>query len=263
MVLLVHGGPWFRANWGYDPVAQFLANRGYAVLSANFRGSTGFGKEFINAGNLEWGGKMHDDLIDAVEWAIEEGIADPGRVAIMGASYGGYATLVGMTFTPETFACGVEVVGPSNLVTLLESLPPYWQPEIEQWATRVGDHRTEEGRAFLYDRSPLTHVDRIIRPLLIGQGANDPRVKQAESDQITEAMQEKNIPVTYLLYPDEGHGFDRPENDLSFFAVSEAFLAEWLGGRFEPVGDDFQGSSITVPTGAEQIPGLMDALPVS
>ena len=263
MALLVHGGPWGRANWGYDPVHQLLANRGYAVLSVNFRGSTGFGKGFINASNLEWGGKMHDDLIDAVEWAIEEGIADPERVAIMGASYGGYAALVGMTFTPETFACGVDVVGPSNLVTLLESLPPYWQPAIELFATRVGDHRTEEGRAFLHDRSPLTHVDRLIRPLLIGQGANDPRVKQAESDQIVEAMQEKNIPVTYVLYPDEGHGFARPENDLSFFAVSEAFLAECLGGRFEPVGDDFQGSSITVPTGAEQIPGLTEALPAS
>ncbi len=261
MALLVHGGPWGRDNWGYNSVHQLLANRGYAVLSVNFRGSTGLGKEFINASNLEWAGKMHDDLIDAVQWAIEEGIADPERVAIMGGSYGGYATLVGMTFTPETFACGVDIVGPSNLVTLLESIPPYWQPAIELFATRVGDHRTEEGRAFLTERSPLTHVDRIIRPLLIGQGANDPRVKQAESDQIVEAMQEKNIPVTYVLYPDEGHGFARPENDLSFFAVSEAFLAECLGGRFEPVGDDFQGSSITVPTGAEAISGLVEALP--
>ena len=260
MVLLPHGGPWYRDNWGYDSVHQWLANRGYVVMSVNFRGSTGFGKAFINAGNLEWGAKMHDDLIDAVDWAIHEGIADPDKVAIMGASYGGYATLVGLTFTPETFACGVDIVGPSNLVTVLEAIPPYWQPQVELFATRVGDHRTQEGRAFLTERSPLTYVDRIQRPLLIGQGANDPRCKQAEADQIVQAMREKNIPVTYLLYPDEGHGFARPENNLSFFAVTEAFLAECLGGRYEPIGDDFQGSSITVPVGAEEVPGLMEAL---
>lgn len=261
MVLSVHGGPWSRDNWGYSSRHQTLANRGYAVLSVNFRASTGFGKEFINAGNLEWGAKMHDDLIDAVDWAVAEGIADPERIAIWGTSYGGYATLVGMTFTPETFACGVDVVGPSNLVTLLNSIPAYWQPQVELWTTRVGDHRTEEGRAFLSQRSPLTHVGQIKRPLLIAQGANDPRVNQAESDQIVQAMQEKNIPVTYVLYPDEGHGFARPENRLSFAAVVEAFLAECLGGRFEPVGDDFQNSSITVPIGAEHIPGLTEALP--
>jgi dipeptidyl aminopeptidase/acylaminoacyl peptidase len=259
-VLDVHGGPWARDSWGYNPTHQLLANRGYAVLSVNFRGSTGLGKGFINAGNLEWGRKMHDDLIDSVQWAIEKGIADPQRVAISGGSYGGYATLVGMTFTPDYFACGVDIVGPSNLVTLIESIPPYWVPTTELWATRVGDHRTEEGRALLTERSPLTYVDRIKRPLLIGQGANDPRVKQAESDQIVRAMQEKDIPVTYVLYPDEGHGFARPENNLSFNAVTEAFLAGHLGGRFQPIGDDFKGSSITVPTGGEQVPGLMDAL---
>ena len=261
MVLLVHGGPWGRDNWSYNPLHQMLANRGYAVFSVNFRASTGFGKEFINAGNLEWGAKMHDDLIDAVQWAIQEGIADPERVAIAGGSYGGYATLVGLTFTPETFACGVDIVGISNLETFMEAMPAYWQPQIEVWATRIGDHRTEEGRAFLAQRSPLTHVSRIERPLLIGQGANDPRVKQAESDQIVAAMEDKNIPVTYLLYPDEGHGFARPENNLSFFAVSDAFLAQCLGGRYEPVGDDFAGSSITVPVGPEHIPGLVEALP--
>ena len=258
MVLFVHGGPWSRDNWGYNPIHQWLANRGYAVLSVSFRGSTGFGKAFINAGNLEWGGKMHDDLLDAVDWAIQEGVADPEQVAIMGGSYGGYATLVGLTFTPETFACGVDIVGISNLVTFAETIPPYWEPQIEQLTTRIGDHRTEEGRTLLTERSPLTQVDRIQRPLLIGQGANDPRVPQAESDQIVQAMQEKGIPVTYVLYPDEGHGFARPENLQSFFAIAEAFLADCLGGRFEPIGDDFKGSSITIPVGAEKVPGLTE-----
>ncbi len=260
MVLLVHGGPWSRDIWGYDSQHQWLANRGYAVLSVNFRMSTGFGKEFINAGNLEWGGKMHDDLIDAVQWSVDEGIADPDRIAIMGASYGGYATLAGMTFTPETFSCGIDIVGPSNLVTLLESLPPYWEPTIELFTKRVGDHRTDEGKQLLIERSPLTYVDRIQNPLLIGQGANDPRVKQSESDQIVQSMKEKAIPVTYVLYPDEGHGFAKPENRLSFYAVVEAFLSECLGGIYEPIGDDFKGSSITVPTGAEHIPGLIEEL---
>lgn len=260
LALLVHGGPWARDQWGYNPVFQLLANRGYAVLSVNFRGSTGFGKAFINAANLEWGGRMHDDLLDAVRWAIDRGIADPQRIAILGGSYGGYATLVGMTFTPETFACGVDIVGPSNLITLMNTIPPYWQPQINLFTSRVGDYRTEPGRDFLLSRSPLTYVDHIRRPLLIGQGANDPRVQQSESDQIVAAMQEKNIPVTYILYPDEGHGFARPENNLSFFAVAEAFLAEHLGGRYEPIGSDLAGSSLTAPTGAEYVPGLATAL---
>ena len=203
---------------------------------------------------------MHDDLLDAVRWAIDRGIADPQRIAILGGSYGGYATLVGMTFTPETFACGVDIVGPSNLITLMNTIPPYWQPQINLFTSRVGDYRTEPGRDFLLSRSPLTYVDNIRRPLLIGQGANDPRVQQSESDQIVAAMQEKNIPVTYILYPDEGHGFARPENNLSFFAVAEAFLAEHLGGRYEPIGSDLAGSSITAPTGAEYVPGLATAL---
>jgi len=260
MVLVVHGGPWARDSWGYNALHQWLANRGYAVLSVNFRGSTGFGKKFINAANMEWAGKMHDDLIDGVQWAIKQGIADPKRVAIMGGSYGGYATLVGLTFTPKTFACGVDIVGPSNIVTLLKSIPPYWQPVVDMFTTRVGDYRTEAGRKFLTERSPLTHVDRICRPLLIGQGANDPRVNQAEADQIVKAMQQKRIPVTYVLYPDEGHGFARPQNRLSFFAVSEVFLSRHLGGRYEPIKDDFEGSSITVPQGADQIPGLSATL---
>ncbi|MEM7538786.1 MAG: S9 family peptidase, partial [Chloroflexota bacterium] len=220
MVLYVHGGPWARDQWGYHPIHQLLANRGYAVLSVNYRGSTGFGKNFINAANLEWAGKMHDDLIDAVDWAIAQGIADANQVAIMGGSYGGFATLVGMTFTPEKFVCGVDIVGPSNLITFIESIPPYWKPMLEMLATRVGDPRTEEGKAHLVERSPLTHVDNIQKPLLIAQGANDPRVVQAESDQIVEAMQAKGIPITYMLYPEEGHGFARPENSLSFFAAT-------------------------------------------
>ena len=260
LVLAVHGGPWARDSWGLDPEHQWLANRGYAVLSVNYRGSTGFGKRFVNAGNREWAGKMHDDLLDAVEWAAREGIARRDRVCITGGSYGGYATLVALTFTPTVFACGVDIVGPSNLITLLNTIPPYWEPGIAQFTERVGDHRTDDGRQFLESRSPLTFVDRIQRPLLIGQGANDPRVKQSESDQIVSAMQKKGIPVTYVLYPDEGHGFVRPENRLSFNAVVEAFLSQHLGGRFQPVDDDFRGSTITVPTGADEVPGLAAAL---
>ena len=260
LVLLVHGGPWGRDIWGYDPHHQWLSNRGYAVLSVNFRGSTGFGKEFTNAGNGEWAGKMHDDLIDAVNWAIREKITQRDQVAIMGGSYGGYATLVGLTFTPETFVCGVDIVGPSNLVTLLQNVPPYWVPILPMMKDRVGDWTTEEGQKSLLAKSPLARVDQIQRPLLIGQGANDPRVKQVESDQIVEAMKQKNIPVTYVLYPDEGHGFARPENRLSFYAIAEAFLSEHLVGQFEPVGEDFQGSKIRVPEGADQVPGLQTAL---
>jgi len=260
LVLEVHGGPWSRDVWGFNPTHQWLANRGYAVLSVNFRGSTGFGKAFLNAGNREWGAKMHDDLLDAVQWAVENGIADPGKVCISGGSYGGYAALAGLTMTPEVFACGVSLVGPSNLITLLESIPPYWEPQVETFVTRVGDHRTEEGREFLRQRSPLTYADRIQSPLLIAHGANDPRVKQAESEQVVAAMQAAGIPVTYLLYPDEGHGFGVPQNRLSFYAVQEAFLHQHLGGRYEPIGDDFAGSSITAPVGAELIPGLVEAL---
>jgi dipeptidyl aminopeptidase/acylaminoacyl peptidase len=260
LVLNVHGGPWARDNFGYRADHQWLANRGYAVLSVNFRGSTGFGKEFVNAGDLEWGRKMHDDLLDAVEWAIERGVTTREQVAIFGGSYGGYAVLWGMTNTPEYFACGVDIVGPSNLKTLLDSVPPYWAAFFEQLARRVGDPRTEEGLAILQERSPLTYVDNIQKPLLIAQGANDPRVKQAESDQIVEAMTARNIPVTYVLYPDEGHGFAVPENNLSFFAVAEGFLADCLGGRAEPVGDDFRGASIQVPVGADAVPGLAEAL---
>ncbi len=260
LVLNVHGGPWARDGYGFDNEHQWLANRGYAVLSVNYRGSTGFGKAFVNASNKEWAGKMHDDLLDTVAWAIKEKITTTDKVAIYGGSYGGYATLVGLTFTPDTFACGVDIVGPSNLATLLATIPPYWKAFFEEFAQRVGDPRTEEGKKLLAERSPITHVSAIKKPLLIGQGANDPRVKQAESDQIVKAMKEKSIPVTYVLYPDEGHGFARPANRTSFYAIAEGFLAQCLGGRYEPVGNDFKGSSVKVLEGAQHVQGLEAAL---
>lgn len=256
MVLLVHGGPWSRDVWWLNPEHQWLANRGYAVLSVNFRGSTGFGKAFVNAANLEWAGRMHDDLIDAVDWAVAAKIADPARVAIMGTSYGGYAALVGLTFTPEKFACAVDIVGISNLMTFLNTIPEYWTPWKSLWKVRMGDYTTEAGQRLLEERSPLNRADRIVRPLLIAQGANDVRVKPSESEQIVAAMQRHGIPVTYVYYLDEGHGFRRPENRRSFAAVAEAFLATHLGGGCEPVGDDFNGSTIEFRAGRELIPGL-------
>ena len=260
LVLNVHGGPWARDSYGFDAEHQWLANRGYAVLSVNFRGSTGFGKSFVNAGDQEWGRKMHDDLLDAVDWAVREQITTADKVAIFGGSYGGYAVLAGLTFTPDRFACGIDIVGPSNLQTLLGSIPPYWKSFYEDMVRRIGDPRTEAGRKLLEERSPLTHAERIKRPLLIGQGANDPRVKQAEADQIVTAMKSRKLPVTYVLYPDEGHGFARPQNSLSFFAIAEGFLAQCLGGRYEPIGRDFDGSSVTVPDGADIVPGLTAAM---
>jgi dipeptidyl aminopeptidase/acylaminoacyl peptidase len=260
MVLNVHGGPWSRTGFGYDPEHQWLADRGYAVLSVNFRGSTGFGKRFVNAGDREWAGKMHDDLIDAVDWALRERVAVPGRVAIYGGSYGGYAALVGAAFTPKTFACAVSIVGPSNLNTLLASVPAYWASFLDKLRRRVGDPATPEGRRLLTERSPLFRAAAIERPLLIAQGANDPRVKQTESDQIVEAMKARGIPVTYVLYADEGHGFARPENRMSFYAVSEAFLAGCLGGKVQPMGPDLKGSSIAVIAGKEFVTNLSEAL---
>ncbi|MEL6439858.1 MAG: S9 family peptidase [Cyanobacteria bacterium J06621_8] len=239
-VMLVHGGPWARDFWGYNPQAQWLANRGYAVLQPNFRGSTGYGKEFLSAGNREWAAKMHDDLLDGVEWLVSEGISERDKIAIMGGSYGGYATLVGLTFTPEVFACGVDIVGPSNLITLMQSIPPYWKPLMAMFQHRVGNLEAEAD--FLKSRSPLFYVDQIQKPLLVGQGANDPRVKEAESEQIVNAMREAGKPVEYVLYPDEGHGFARPENRMHFYAVAEEFLAKHLGGRFEP-REDIPGHS--------------------
>jgi dipeptidyl aminopeptidase/acylaminoacyl peptidase len=260
MVLLVHGGPWARDLYGFDPNHQWLADRGLAVLSVNFRGSTGFGKGFVNAGDLQWGRKMHDDLIDAVDWAVKEGIADKDRVAVMGGSYGGYATLASLAFTPQVFRCGVDIVGPSNLETLLATIPPYWAAFFENLARRVGDPRTDEGRKILQERSPLNAAGAITKPLLICQGANDPRVKQAESDQIIAAMRAKGLPVTYVLYPEEGHGLAIPENRISFFAITEAFLAGHLGSRAEPIGEDFDGANLDVREGAAHVSGLEAAL---
>jgi dipeptidyl aminopeptidase/acylaminoacyl peptidase len=259
-VLDVHGGPWARDSYGFNGEHQWLANRGYAVLSVNYRGSTGFGKKFINAGDREWARNMHNDLLDAVDWAIKEKITEPDKIAIYGGSYGGYATLVGLTFTPDRFACGVDIVGPSNLFTLLNSIPPYWKSFFEDMVRRVGDPRTAEGRELLKQRSPLTFVERISKPLLIGQGANDPRVKQAEADQIVDAMKTRHLPVTYVLYPDEGHGFARPQNRIAFYAIAEGFLAKCLGGRVQPIGSDLAGSSLQVKAGSEYVDGLSTAL---
>jgi dipeptidyl aminopeptidase/acylaminoacyl peptidase len=231
MVLNVHGGPWYRDSWGYNPEAQWLANRGYVCLQVNFRGSTGYGKEHLNAGDKEWGGKMHQDLIDGVNWAIDQGIADPRKVAIYGGSYGGYAALVGATFTPDVFCCAVDIVGPSNLITFIQTIPPYWTTAMDIFKKRVGDPETEE--EFLKSRSPLFKVDQIKIPMLIAQGANDPRVKQSESEQIVEAMEEKGIDYEYMVFEDEGHGFLKEENRLEFYAAAEKFLAKHMGGRYE------------------------------
>ena len=234
MVLYVHGGPWARDRWGYDPVAQLLANRGYAVLQVNYRGSTGYGKAFYNAAVGEFAGAMHDDLIDGVQWAIDQGIADSTRIAIHGGSYGGYATLVGVTFTPEYFACGVDYVGPSSLITLIESFPPYWRPFMEgSWFRFVGDPEDPEDRAELEERSPLYYVDRIEDPLLVVQGANDPRVTKLESDQLVTALRDRGITVEYLVAPNEGHGFANPDNRLALYRAMEEFFGDCLGGRVQ------------------------------
>ena len=231
MVLNVHGGPWARDVWGFDPEAQWLANRGYLCVQVNFRGSTGYGKAFVNAGDREWGNAMQNDLTDAVEFAIGQGWADRERVAIYGGSYGGYAALAGVTFTPDLYRCAVDIVGPSNLKTLIETIPPYWQPQIALFHQRVGNPETDA--EFLWSRSPLSRAASIKTPLLIAQGANDPRVKQAESEQIVAALKDAGIDHEYMLFPDEGHGFAKPENRLKFYAAAERFLARHLGGRAE------------------------------
>lgn len=235
LVLNVHGGPQIRDKWGYDPEAQWLANRGYAVLQVNYRGSSGYGKKFLNAGNKEWGAKMHNDLLDAVNWAVDHGIADPKKVAIYGGSYGGYAALFGATFTPDVFCCAVDVVGPSDLITLVKSIPPYWSSYIQEIYKRIGNPETEA--EFLKSRSPYYKIVEEgatkISPLLIGQGGQDPRVIQEHSEKIVAALKERNIPCEYILFPDEGHGFAKPENRLKFFAAAEKFLAQHLGGRYE------------------------------
>ncbi|MGZ7073713.1 MAG: S9 family peptidase [Candidatus Angelobacter sp.] len=233
MVEFVHGGPWSRDQWGYSRYAQWLVNRGYAVLQVNFRGSTGYGKQYVNAGDRQWAGTMHTDLLDGKDWVAKQGIADPAKVCIMGGSYGGYATLAGVTFSPAAFACGVDIVGPSNLNTLLKTIPPYWSTLLATFHKRMGD-----SEAVLKEESPLFKADQIKAPLLIGQGANDPRVNKAESDQIVAAMRKNQKPVQYYVFPDEGHGFARPANNMAFNAASEEFLAKYLGGRFEPATAD-------------------------
>lgn len=235
-VLFVHGGPWSRDSWGFSPAVQWFANRGYAVLQINYRGSTGYGKKYLNAGNKEWSGKMHTDLLDGKQWAVQNGFANPNKIAIYGGSYGGYATLVGLAFTPDEFCCGVDIVGPSNLITLLQTFPPYWSSGKAKMDKRVGTLESEQD--FLKECSPLFKADKITKPLLIAQGANDPRVKQAESDQIVQAMRDNKLPVDYLLFPDEGHGFKRPENRMKFYAAAEEFLAKYLGGLQEPASPE-------------------------
>ena len=225
-VLNVHGGPWARDAWGFDPEVQWLANRGFLCVQVNYRGSTGYGKDFANAGDKEWGGKMQDDLTDAVRWVIDQGYADPARICIYGWSYGGYASLAGATFTPDLFRCAISGVGPSNLKTFIETIPPYWQPQIALMHARVGNPETEE--EFLWSRSPLSKVDAIRIPMLIAHGANDPRVKLSETEQITAAMREKGIDHELLVFDDEGHGFVKPENRLRFYEAAEAFLAKHL-----------------------------------
>jgi dipeptidyl aminopeptidase/acylaminoacyl peptidase len=256
LVLVIHGGPYARDVWGFNPTHQWLANRGYAVLSVNYRGSTGFGKAFIAAADREWGGRMHDDLIDAVDWAVAQGIADPKRVAFFGGSYGGYSALMAATKTPEVFACIVDLFGISNLITFMATIPPYWGPWFSVWKNRLGDPDTEAGRAFLADRSPINHLERATKPILIAQGMRDVRVVAAESEQMVTALKQRSVPVTYITFPDEGHGFARPANRLACNGVAEAFLAKHLGGRYQPIENDFAGSSLRIETGGELVPGI-------
>ncbi|MBW6491819.1 MAG: S9 family peptidase [Lentimicrobium sp.] len=233
LVVMPHGGPWARSGWGFNSYAQFLANRGYAVLDPNFRGSTGYGKKFTNAGNKEWGRKMQDDITWGVKYLIDQGIVDAKKVAIMGGSYGGYATLAGLAFTPDVYACGVSIVGPSNLITLLNSIPSYWESIRKIFYERMGDPSTPEGQADLEKMSPLFSASKISAPLMVVQGANDPRVKQHESVQIVVALRDRGFPVEYIVAPDEGHGFAHPVNNIAMLAAVEKFLSKHLGGRYQ------------------------------
>jgi dipeptidyl aminopeptidase/acylaminoacyl peptidase len=256
LVLVIHGGPYARDSWGFNSAHQWLANRGYAVLSVNYRGSTGYGKAFVTVADHEWGGRMHDDLTDAVDWAVGQGIADPQRVGFFGGSYGGYSALTAATKTPERFACIVDLYGISNLITFMATIPPYWRPWFNIWKNRLGNPDTDGGRAFLIDRSPLNHLEHATRPILIAQGLKDVRVVAGESQQMVDALKSRNAPVTYITFRDEGHGFVRPVNRLAFFAVAEAFLAKHLGGRCQPFDGDLSGSTMKVEVGAELVPGL-------
>jgi dipeptidyl aminopeptidase/acylaminoacyl peptidase len=257
LVLQVHGGPWGRVGFGFSPSVQWLANRGYATLAVNFRSSTGFGKAFANAGDREWGRKMDDDLLDAVAWAVESKIADPAHIAIMGGSYGGYATLASMARNPDVYACGVDLFGPSDLDALLRTVPPYWAAGRARWVNALGDPATPEGQALLKERSPLLHADRIKKPLMIVQGDRDPRVVKAHSDEIVSALQARDVPVTYVVVGNEGHGFTQPENNIALHALTESFLKSCLGGRAEPIhADEMTGTTLEVPVGADRIEGF-------
>ena len=260
LVLLVHGGPQARDRWGFNPEHQWLTNRGYATLSLNYRGSDGLGKSFMLAGARQWGLAMHTDWLDAVDWMVQEGIADRERIAIMGSSYGGYQTLWAMTNSPEVFACGVAFAGVSNLVTFMDNIPSYWEPLIEQQAELVGEWRTEEGRADLLSRSPISHIDNLKDPLFIAHGATDPRTTRAEADQMVQALVQNSIPVTYALFPDEGHGFTNTNNQVAYRAAAEQFLASCLNGSYQPIGEDFNDSSIMFPVGEELIPEVHEAI---
>jgi dipeptidyl aminopeptidase/acylaminoacyl peptidase len=233
LVVVPHGGPWARDVWGYDSLSQFLANRGYAVLQPNFRGSTGFGKRFLDAGNRQWGDRMQDDITWGVKYLVARGTVDAKRVGILGGSYGGYATLAGVAFTPDVYAAAVSIVGPSNLLTLLNSIPPYWEAGRKVFHERMGDPNTPEGKTQLERQSPLNSASKIRTPLMVIQGANDPRVNKRESDQIVVALRDRKFPVEYLVAPDEGHGFANPVNNMAAFAAAEKFLAKYLGGRFQ------------------------------
>ncbi|MGH8470636.1 MAG: alpha/beta fold hydrolase [Gammaproteobacteria bacterium] len=261
-IILPHGGPWARDSWGYNGFAQFLANRGYAVLQPNFRGSTGYGKKFLDAGNQQWGDKMQDDVTWGANYLIAQGIADPKRIGIMGISYGGYATLAGVAFTPDVYSAAVSIVGPSNLITFIESVPPYWEPDRELFYRRMGDPTSPEGKAQLERQSPLNSAGKIKTPLLIVHGANDVRVKQRESDQIVIALRERGFPVEYLVAPDEGHGFAGPENNMAMFAAAEKFLAKYLGGRYQEAMTSEVAQrlkEITVDVNTVALPNKMDA----
>jgi dipeptidyl aminopeptidase/acylaminoacyl peptidase len=233
LVVFPHGGPWGRDTWGYDTFAQFFANRGYAVLQPNFRASTGYGKKFLNAGNGEWGRKMQDDLTWGVKALVADGTVDAKKVAIAGGSYGGYATLAGVAFTPDVYAAAVAIVAPSNLITLLDAIPPYWEAGRKQMYTRMADPTTPEGKALLIAESPLTKAKEIVTPLMVVQGKNDPRVNIRESNQIVAAVRDNGKPVEYLVAPDEGHGFARPINNLAMVTAIEEFLPKYLGGRYQ------------------------------
>lgn len=260
MVLLVHGGPWLRDDLAFDAQHVWLANRGYAVLSVNFRASGGFGSDFMAKGDRKWSETMHDDLLDGVQWAIGKGVTAKGRVAIMGLSYGGYSTLVGLSFTPDTFQCGVDLAGPSNLVRQVASMPDWWTWQRPQFVNRVGDPATRQGAADLMRRSPIARVDAISKPLLVTNGANDPRVFPDQSDEIVGALTARGKPVTYAFYPDEGHVYAKDATNISFAAIAEHFLSKCLGGPAEPYGDDLVGSRVELKAGAQFLPGLEAAL---